>query len=222
MYVDPSRVQILARYAARVAEGSPEELAGLEGEVRLFIEAAWAEASSEARARFMDAVRRVGPPMPWAAVTVPHFVEAPAATDPQGRPTLRGPAVLELLVGQADPEDEGVPGYRVEVQSAAGRRAFEALMGWDARAIEAIAAPAGWRLEAMDAAGIEADRGDSVPGEEPVDAGAGGADAGAMGAGESMPVVAEKVPWWGFAVGGVSLLGAVGLAMWSRKAAEVE
>lgn len=218
MYVDPSRVQMLARYAARVAEGSPEELAGLEGEVRLFIEAAWAEASAEARARFMDAVRRVGPPMPWAAVTVPHFVEAPAATGPQGRPTLRGPAALELLVGQADPEDEGVPGYRVDVQSAAGRRAFEALMSWEARTIEAIAAPAGWRLEAIEGAAGVADRGDSSLDEDVA------TDESPASETPTSETAASETPakpsWWGLAFGGAGFLGAVGLALWSRKTLE--
>ncbi|MBK8262823.1 MAG: hypothetical protein IPK80_27275 [Nannocystis sp.] len=64
MYIDPSRVDMLARYSARLAAATPEQLSALEGEVRLFIATLWTEATPEARSRFLDAVRRVGPPCP--------------------------------------------------------------------------------------------------------------------------------------------------------------
>jgi hypothetical protein len=141
MYIDPSRVDMLARYSARLAAATPEQLGALEGEVRLFIEALWTEASAEARARFLDAVRRVGPPMPWSAITAP-----PGA---RGGPSA-APAALELILGQADPDDEGVPAYRVDPKSDQGARALEALQAWDRATMEAIGAPAGWHLEALD------------------------------------------------------------------------
>jgi hypothetical protein len=141
MYIDPSRVDMLARYSARLAAATPEQLGALEGEVRLFIEALWTEASAEARSRFLDAVRRVGPPMPWSAITAP-----PGA---RGGPSA-APAALELILGQADPDDEGVPAYRVDPKSDQGARALEALQAWDRATLGAIGAPAGWHLEALD------------------------------------------------------------------------
>jgi hypothetical protein len=62
MYIDPSRVDMLARYSARLAAATPEQLSALEGEVRLFIAALWTEATPEARSRFLDAVRPRRPP----------------------------------------------------------------------------------------------------------------------------------------------------------------
>jgi len=129
MYIDPSRVDMLARYSARLAAATPEQLGALEGEVRLFIEALWTEASAEARSRFLDAVRRVGPPMPWSALRV-----APGGA----------PAALELILGQVDPDDEGVPSYRIDPKSEQGERALEALAAWDTQKLAALAAPGGW------------------------------------------------------------------------------
>ncbi|MBK8266533.1 MAG: hypothetical protein IPK80_35060 [Nannocystis sp.] len=120
---------MLARYSARLAAATPEQLGALEGEVRLFIEALWTEASAEARSRFLDAVRRVGPPMPWSALRV-----APGGA----------PAALELILGQVDPDDEGVPGYRIDPKSEQGERALEALAAWDTQKLTALATPGGW------------------------------------------------------------------------------
>jgi hypothetical protein len=79
--------------------------------------------------------------MPWSAITAP-----PGA---RGGPSA-APAALELILGQADPDDEGVPAYRVDPKSDQGARALEALQAWDRATMEAIGAPAGWHLEALD------------------------------------------------------------------------
>ncbi|MBK8259969.1 MAG: hypothetical protein IPK80_01365 [Nannocystis sp.] len=129
MYIDPSRVDMLARYSARLAAATPEQLSALEGEVRLFIATLWTEATPEARSRFLDAVRRVGPPMPWSAV-----VARP------GGP----PAAVELILGQVDPDDEGVPSYRLDPKSEQGERALEALAAWDPQTtLQALGATGG-------------------------------------------------------------------------------
>jgi hypothetical protein len=186
MYVDPSRVQQLARYSARAAEGSSEALAALEGEVRLFIEVLWSEADTEARERFMEAVRKVGPPMPWAAVMVP-----PPSTDGS---QVRAPAAVELLLGQADPDDEGVPAYRLDPESAAGRRVRELLLGWQAAGLTASATTAGWRVELEDT--IERD--DDQPAREP---------------GDVPRPAPPRAHWWKYATAGLGLVAVVGFAL---------
>jgi hypothetical protein len=135
MYIDPSRVDMLARYSARLAAATPEQLSALEGEVRLFIEALWTEASAEARARFLDAVRRVGPPMPWSAITAPPGAgealcgaRRPRAHPRPSRPRRRGCARLPR-----------------RSQERAGRpRPRSAPSVGSQTTLEAIGAPAGW------------------------------------------------------------------------------
>jgi hypothetical protein len=122
MYIDPSRVDMLARYSARLAAATPEQLGALEGEVRLFIEALWTEASAEAR----SALPRRRPPRRPPHALVGH--RAPPGA--RGGPSA-APAALELILGQADPDDEGVPAYRVDPKSEQGARALEALQAWD-------------------------------------------------------------------------------------------
>jgi hypothetical protein len=65
-------------------------------------------------------------------------------------PTLRGPAVVLLLLGQADPEDEGVEGYRLIVGEPRATAIVEALYAWDVPLLSRTADPSGWRLDAVE------------------------------------------------------------------------
>ena len=136
-YVDPSRVQMALRFA-ELAGRPPAERAAATEDLKVFLAALWADATPAARTRYATAAGRDGGPLPWAAVMLPA---APSQTDP-----LRGPAVVELLVGHADPDDEGVPGYRLVLGQPRADAVVDALYGWDTWVLRTAADPAGWRL----------------------------------------------------------------------------
>ena len=137
MYVDPSRVLLLAEYARLAEEGAEAELAAREDEVRLFLEVLWAAASADGRQRYMDLMRGAESPSPWTAVTVPDGGQG-------------GPPALALILGQEDLGDVGVEAFRLEADSGHAAVVVAALNAWDRVVVEAVAKPSGWRLEALD------------------------------------------------------------------------
>ena len=148
MYVDPSRVQMAIRFA-RIAAGSAVEREGAVDDLRVFLDALWADATAEGRSRYMTAAARAPGGLPWAAVILPDGPGMAVG----GMPALAGPAVVELIVGQADPDDEGVAGYRLASGDPRAEAIVDALFGWDTPQIERTAASAGWRLEAVEELG---------------------------------------------------------------------
>ncbi|MCA9634921.1 MAG: hypothetical protein KC420_02695 [Myxococcales bacterium] len=204
-------MEMLVAYSRLASGGSEAERGEREAEVRLFVESIWADASAEGRSRFMDAVRGSALSMPWAAVVE----SASGAQEPTVDP--RGPAALELIVGQADPDDEGVATYRIDATTEAGKRAFEALMRWDLVVVSAIAASAGWHLDRIDAAPlptmkVEPAGAGEVSGDDGEDA---VIDAIVPGEGQEEPAPSGPLPW-GLIVGGLGLMAAVGLAWRER------
>ena len=89
-YVDPSRVQLALRYA-ELAERSPAEREPATEDLKVFLAALWADATAAARNRYAVAAARPSVPPPWAAVARPPN---------PGELIMRGPAVVELLLGQ--------------------------------------------------------------------------------------------------------------------------
>jgi len=224
MYVDPSRMALLAAYAELAESGSAAELGAREAEVRLFVESAWAAAPAEGRRRFMDAVGEASESMPWAAVMV--------LEDAEGR-ALRGPAALELVLGQEDLGDEGVESYRIDPESGEGREALAAIRAWDLAVIREIAAPAGWRVERLadpvppnerpvddvDDGGVDADSNDEES------SGAADEDQGPSEGGDGQSSAppeesAPRAPWWPWAavIGGLGVAGA--MVLFPRKSGE--
>ena len=198
MYVDPSRVLLLAEYARLAEEGAEAELAAREDEVRLFLEVLWAAASADGRQRYMDLMRGAESPSPWTAVTVPDGGQG-------------GPPALALILGQEDPGDEGVEAFRLEADSGDGAVVVAALGAWDRSVVEAVAKPSGWRLEALDAVerpdeeledADEGEVGESVevnPAEDIVEA-------------ASEPTPAAPTWWlWAAVAGGLGVTGVLAL-----------
>ena len=99
-----------------------------------------------------------------------------------------------------------MPEYRIDPQSPTGRRAMEALLGWETETVRTIAEAAGWRLEALERATTAADEDVSEDLSSEVK---GTTDDGRAGAPTEGP--ARVSPWWGIA-GGLGLLGAIGVA----------
>jgi hypothetical protein len=143
MYVDPSRVALALRYA-ELATRSAAEREPATDDLRVFLAALWADATSAGRTRYSAALARAPGSIPWSAMQVPA---SPASALP-GVPVLRGPAAVELLLGQEDPDDEGVPAYRLRAGNAEAEAVLAALYSWDTEALEMSAAPQGWRLGA--------------------------------------------------------------------------
>jgi hypothetical protein len=161
-YVDPSRVQLALRYA-ELAERSPVEWEPATEDLKVFLAVLWADATSAARNRYAVAAARPSVPPPWAAVTRP--------VDP-GELPMRGPAVVELLLGHADPDDEGVPGYRLVAGDPHAEVVLAALREWDTEELARVAEPAGWRLgEPADAASEDAPADDVSESQEVPDEG---------------------------------------------------
>ena len=205
MYVDPSRVLLLAEYARLAEEGAEAELAAREDEVRLFLEVLWAAASADGRQRYMDRMRAAESPSPWTGVTVPDGGQG-------------GPPAMALILGQEEPGDEGVEAFRLEADSGNGAAVVVALDAWDRRVVEAVAKPSGWRLEALDLVERpdelddmdEGELGELAGGElgKPADAGARG------GAAEASSEPAPAAPtWWPWAAvaGGLGVAGVLAL-----------
>lgn len=118
MYVDPSRVQMAIRFA-RIAAGSAVEREAATDDLRVFLDALWADATAEGRARYMTAAARVPGGLPWAAVMVPDGPGPRIGDDP----VLSGPAVVELIVGQADPRRRGGRGVSAQRRGFTGDQA---------------------------------------------------------------------------------------------------
>ena len=157
MYVDPSRVEMALRYAAIAVRPAAERTAK-NVEVTLFLASLWADATPAARTRYQAAVAGHPGPLPWSALTKPAEVGGvKAGQDKILAPTLRGPAVVLLILGQEDPEDEGVDGYRLIAGEPRADAILAALYQWDVPLLTRTAAPSGWNLEGA---------------EEPVDEGA--------------------------------------------------
>ena len=68
---------------------------------------------------------------------------------------MRGPAVVELLLGHGDPDDEGVPGYRLVAGDPHAEVVLAALREWDTDELARVAEPAGWRLGEPEGAASE-------------------------------------------------------------------
>ena len=149
MYVDPSRVEMALRYAALAMRPAAEKSAK-NVEVTLFIASVWADASPAARTKYKAALASQPGSLPWSALTKPAKVMAvQAGPKKMGAitPTLRGPAVVLLLLGQADPEDEGVESYRLIAGDPRANAIIEALYEWDVPLLTRTATPAGWNLD---------------------------------------------------------------------------
>ena len=144
-YVDPSRVQLALRYA-ELAERSPAEREPATEDLKVFLAALWADATAAARNRYVVAAARPSVPPPWAAVTRPPNPE---------ELSVRGPAVVELLLGHGDPDDEGVPGYRLVAGDPHAEVVLAALREWDTEELARVAEPAGWRLGEPEGAASE-------------------------------------------------------------------
>ena len=144
-YVDPSRVQLALRYA-ELAERSPAEREPATEDLKVFLAALWADATAAARNRYVVAAARPSVPPPWAAVTRPPNPE---------ELSVRGPAVVELLLGHGDPDDEGVPGYRLVAGDPDAEVVLAALREWDTEELARVAEPAGWRLGEPEGAASE-------------------------------------------------------------------
>jgi len=174
MYVDPSRVEMALHYAA-LALRPPAEKSAKNVEVTLFIASLWADATPAARTKYKATVATQAGALPWSALTKPTQVMAVQAGP--GKigalaPTLRGPAVVLLILGQADPEDEGVDGFRLIAGEPRADAIIAALYEWDVPLLTRTATPAGWNLEGAvepvdDGAG--ADKGADAPELDPVD-----------------------------------------------------
>ena len=176
-YVDPSRVQFALRFA-ELATRSPAEREPATDDLRVFLAALWADATGAGRTRYSAAMGRVPGAAPWSAMVVP--MSPPPALP--GEAVRRGPAVVELLLGQEDPDDEGVPGYRLRAGDAKAEQVLSALYGWDTEVLSDAAASSGWRLqedESGNVAGVS-----RSPQQEPAEEPAADADAGE---GEALP-----------------------------------
>ncbi len=139
MYIDPSRLPILARFVEVARSGSTPELAALRGDARVLLENLWAEAGAEARARYTTAIAAAPGEAPWSAFMLP---EVPT-------PTRGGPAAVELVLGQVDPEDEGVAAFRLVDTDPRVQAIVAGIRAWDTAMIERVVAPSAWRLEGV-------------------------------------------------------------------------
>jgi hypothetical protein len=163
MYVDPARVEIALRYA-ELAVLTPAERAKKNVEVTLFVASLWADATAAARMRYQAAVALHPTSLPWSALMkTPPVAAAVQAGGKIGSltPTLMGPPVVHLLLGQTDPEDEGVEGYRLIAGEPRATAIIKALYAWDVPLLRRTADPSGWRLDAV-----------AEPPAQPVDDGA--------------------------------------------------
>ncbi len=158
MYIDPSRLPILRRFVEVAQAGSPAELAALRGDARAFIDNLWADAGPEARARYTAAIAVAPGEMPWPAFALP---EKPT-------PTRAGPAAVELVLGQVDPDDEGTPGFRLADTDPRVQAIVAGIRGWDIAMIERVATTSAWLLDGVApvSAGIGVAR-PGVPGSGP-------------------------------------------------------
>jgi len=136
-YVDPARVRMALRYA-ELAKGSPVDREMTTEDLTVFLASLWADATAQGRALYTAAVGRTSADLPWAAVTQP---------DEPGT-LLHGPAVVELLIGQSDPGDEGVPDHRLMIGDPDAEQVVDALYSWSVDLLRRRAVPAGWRMGA--------------------------------------------------------------------------
>lgn len=151
MYVDPSRIQMALRFAS-LAELPAETRAAHNVDAADFVAAAWADATPVARTRYKAALATMPMPPLWAALTKPPALAAAMQGGKLGAvtPTLRGPAVVLLILGQKDPEDEGVANYRLIAGDRRAEMIVEALYRWDVPLLTRTATPSGWNLAAAD------------------------------------------------------------------------
>jgi len=156
------------RYAA-LALRPQAERAAKNVEVALFVASLWSSATPSARTKYTAAVTSLDAALPWSAVTKPAQVAAlPAGPGKMGAltPILRGPPVVLLILGQADPEDEGVDGYRLIAGEPRAEAILGALYEWDVPLLTRTATASGWNLDGAEEPVVD----DGA--EEPVDDGA--------------------------------------------------
>ncbi|MEZ4448169.1 MAG: hypothetical protein R3B09_01735 [Nannocystaceae bacterium] len=224
MYVDPSQAQQLVVYSHLAASGAAEEREAADAEARIFLEVLWAGATPTARATFVQAMQGIASAMPWAALT-PQEEGAP----------MRAPAAMELILGVADPGDEGTPAYRVDALTAEGVKMVAALRGWNLPVIAAITAPAGWHLDRIDKPigvlgvvtsstkgqqqGQQAVDNQTQQDEGPGDGQSQGqeepqGESSDQGASAIAPAAPRpwSIPRWGWVVGGLALVGGIGVS----------
>ncbi len=170
MYIDPSRVQMALRFAS-IAQQTAETRAAKNVDATLFIASVWTDATPSARTQYKATVASAPGALPWAALTKPPKV---AAAIQQGKigvemPEVQGPPIILLLLGQKDPEDEGVDSYRLVAGDPRADIIVEALRRWDTPLLSRTASPAGWNLEAADQpVDVGADKGPKdAPGVSP-------------------------------------------------------
>jgi len=170
MYVDPSRVQMALRFAS-LAQQASETRAAKNVDATLFIASVWADATPSARTQYKASVASVSGALPWAALTKPPNITASMQHGKFGllTPDVQGPPVLLLILGQKDPEDEGVDSYRLIAGDPRADIIVEALRRWDVPLLTRTASPAGWNLDAADQpVDVGADKGPKdAPGESP-------------------------------------------------------
>jgi hypothetical protein len=151
----------------------------------------------------MDRMRGAESPSPWTAVTVPDGGHG-------------GPPALALVLGQEDPNDEGVEAFRLEADSGHGAEVVAGLNAWDRAVVAVVAKPSGWRLEALDDVERPDDElvGDDVEDEDEGEfGGAAVANAGEDVAEVSSELASAAPTWWPWAAvaGGLGVAGVLAL-----------
>ncbi|MEZ4454852.1 MAG: hypothetical protein R3B09_35710 [Nannocystaceae bacterium] len=234
MLVDRHRIRQLITLSAleRTLQG-PERLLR-EEDVAILIKGAYDDATASARAAFMERVKKYPESAwPWSAV---------ASMTPRGGGGGGGglvivavpsgpksPAVLTLLMGQADSPDAD-PANRLPPRGSPEGDEWEplykALESWDTATIEKYLGPGGWRTPGGTSAGQGAGDNPGTSGA-PQDGGNVGPSGSGGGNGDSRPsgnggppaTQAMAVPrWvWGLAIaGGTVLMVGTGVALYRR------
>ena len=161
MYVDPSKVEMALRYAGLA--GSPTAVL-LTEDVEVFLRALRADATARGLSRYKAVLANQPGSLPWSAFSRPAL-PIPGS---DGLPELSGPAVVELLAGQVDPEDEGLSDFRLPKGNARAKAILNALYSFDEDFLLSMSSPAGWRLQAADEPGeLGVDRTGEDMGPEP-------------------------------------------------------
>lgn len=152
---------------------------------------------------------------------------------------MRAPPAMVLILGAADPGDEGTPAYRVDALTAEGVKMVAALRGWSLAVIAAITTPAGWHLDRIDkpvgvlgvatstkqqgqqGEGQQVDDNEGQQGQQdpqgqgdPQDQQAQDMPGDQGGEAALAPVAPRtwSIPRWGWVVGGLALVGGIGVS----------
>lgn len=150
LVVSTARIETLLEFSQLEAELTPEDRELHSEDVEIFLDVLWEEATEEGQAAYLEAIEGLEDEMPWAAVRVREWYDAPDEWNDVLKALQTAPPAAALALNRRlDLEPEllldALPDFD-KSDDGAYDRLYDALFSWDRNHLLRSIGPVGWVL----------------------------------------------------------------------------